>query len=412
MDDAIGMADFGSTNIPPNLGPEYLVDFDVYNPPGVTDDYYAAWKALQKTDGPEIVWTPRNGGHWIALRGRAIKEIWTDYDNFSSRIQMVPKSDGEQNQLLPSFLDPPAYWDYRSLVMRTMSPKRVMAAESTIRSLAVSLIESVRSDGTCDFVKDYAEQLPIRIFLQMCDLPREDAPQLKWMTDRMLRPDPAVPREEVRRYFRDYLAPVIAKRRGGNGEDVLSVYANATIGDRLLSEDEVIEMSTVLLFAGLDTVVNFLSFVMHFLSTNPSHRDRLVKDPQLIHAATEEFVRRFPIVTQARVVTRDQEFGGAKLREGDVVVLPSALHGLDERENEKPLEVDFNRSNGQHSTFGQGAHRCVGLLLAKTEVRITLQEWLSRIPDFRLSPDAKMTFFSGMVGTVGELQLVWETNEA
>ena len=392
---------------PAHVSEANVVDFDIYHPPGVAEDYYASWKALQRPGGPEMVWTPRNGGHWIVVRGKPMAQIWADYENFSSHIQLVPVSEGLEHKLLPTYLDSPEYDPYRSALNQALAPRRVMSWEKSIRALSVSLIEAVEKDGGCNFTTAYAEQFPIMVFMNMCNLPNEDAAELKLWADRMLRPDASATREEVRQYFQNYLFPVIAERRANPGDDLLSTMANAQIGDRMITADEALQMSMSVLFAGLDTVVNFLGFMMLSLAADPSLLAQLRDNRKLIPAAVEEFFRRFPIVTMGRMVTRDQEFAGVQLRAGEVVIMPSALHGIDDEENDRPLEIDFARRNAKHSTFGHGTHRCVGLLLAKAEVRITLEEWLARIPDFSLAPDAKIHCHSGMVGCVEQVPLVW-----
>jgi len=392
---------------PAHVAMDQVVDFDIYDPPGVAEDYHLAWRALQRPDGPSLLWTPRNGGHWIVVRGEPMMTVWSDHENFSSQIQMVPKADAERNRLLPSYLDPPRYGPYRKIVEQALSPRRMMNMEGSVRQRCIALIESF-AKGRCDFVKQYAEQLPIGVFMSMCDLPMEDAPTLKLWTDRMLSPD-GTPREEVVRFFADYLGPVIDERRAQPGDDVISALANGRIGAEPVSRDEALQICSNVLFAGLDTVVNFLSFVMRFLATNPEHRAQLANNRRQIPRAVEEFVRRFPIVTQARMAMRDMEFAGATIREGEVIVIPSALHGLDDMQNDCPLEVDFDRRNRQHSTFGAGAHSCVGLLLAKMEVRATLEEWFARIPDFTIEPGREVICASGMVGKVIELPLAWDT---
>lgn len=402
---------------PAHVDPARVVDYDMYNPPMVDQGFHQAVKRLQPADGADVVWTPRNGGHWIAVRGGAIQRVLSDYEYFSNQIGMVPKEQGLANRFLPSQLDPPAYTGYRSIVVRAISPRRVASITDDIRDLAVALIEKVRANGRCDFVKDFAEQLPIQIFLKICDLPLSDAAQLKLMTDRMLKPDPAQTHDEmaasragVTSWFRRYLAPVIASRRGGKADDVLTTYANARVDGRLLAEDEIISMATVLLFAGLDTVVNFLCFTFHFLATHNDHRQALEKEPSGIAQATEELLRRFGIVTLARVVAHDVELDGAELRAGDMIIIPTFLHGLDDRITADPMTVDFDRPRIEYSVFGQGAHRCIGLVLAKTEIRITLEEWLSRVPGLRLAPNAEaaIRYGGGLVGSMTTLPLEWD----
>jgi len=89
---------------------------------------------------------------------------------------------------------------------------------------------------------------------------------------------------------------------------------------------------------------------------------------------------------------------------------PTILHGLDEQHNPVPLNVDFERENVQHSTFGAGSHSCPGAHLARTETRILLEEWLLRIPDFRVAPGQEVSFTGGIVGSVNNLPLVWESD--
>lgn len=393
--------------IPAHVRSENVVDFDIYHLPDGVQDYFEAWRRLQVPNGPDMVWTPRNGGHWIVVRGRHMLRIWSESDKFSSSIVIVPKSDAEKNRLIPSTLDPPAYDPYRRVMKNAFSPRRIAAMEKPVRGLAVSLIEGIVPNGRCNFTTEYAEQLPIRVFMGMCRLPMEDAAMLKSLADRMIRPDDAGARDGVGDLLRRYLAPIIAQRHGADGDDLLTLIANAEINGRPINAEEALQMSMNLLFAGLDTVVNFLGFVMHFLATNESHRRALVANGRLIPQAVEELFRRFPIVTQARLVTQDQHFAGVELRVGDVVVIPSALHGLDEEENKRPLEVDFTRRNASQSTFGGGAHSCIGLVLAKTEVRVTIEEWLTRIPDFRVEAGAQIRHQSGIVASVVRLPLCW-----
>lgn len=210
--------------------------------------------------------------------------------------------------------------------------------------------------------------------------------------------------------FANYLTRWLNERKGGDGEDVLSSIVNGTINGEPITMDDAVQMSTQVLMAGLDTVVNFLGFVMLFLARNQEHRQELVENPSLIPTAVDELFRRFPIVNMCRMAVQDMHFAGVDLKAGDVILMPSALHGLDEQENPDPLKIDYDRPRIEHSTFGQGAHRCAGVMLAKVEVRITLEEWLSRIPQFKLAGDADIRFRSGMVGRVLAVSLAWPTD--
>ena len=101
------------------------------------------------------------------------------------------------------------------------------------------------------------------------------------------------------------------------------------------------------------------------------------------------------------------EFEGVSLKQGEMIMAPTILHGLDEQDNPAPLDVDFERKAVQHSTFGAGSHICPGAHLARTETRIVLEEWLKRIPIFSIAPGHDIEFTGGIVGSVNSLPLVW-----
>ncbi len=387
-----------------------VVDFDIYSPPGVDADYHAAWQTLQKPELPPVVWTPRNGGHWIAARGAVIGAIFADHERFSSRVIVLPKSDGELHSgLIPTTIDPPAHRGYRNLLNSSFSPRAVASLEERIRETAALLIDAIAPRGCCNFTEDYAAALPIRIFMELAGLPPADAPRLKYLTDQVTRPDGAMSFADALQAISAYMEAHVDERRAAPREDMLSRIVNGEVDGRRLTRDEAVIMTTQVMIAGLDTVVNFLGFAMLFLAREPAIRQRLASDAALIPAAVDELFRRFPIVTVAREVTADMSYEGADLRRGDMIALPTALHGLDAGVHADPLAFDLARADRAHSTFGNGVHRCPGAQLARAEIRITIEEWLKRIPDFAVEPGATIRYASGIVGTVLALPLVWKS---
>ena len=108
------------------------------------------------------------------------------------------------------------------------------------------------------------------------------------------------------------------------------------------------------------------------------------------------------------MVAKDITYRDVELKRGDMILIPTQLHGLDAAENEDPMLLDWDRKGIRHATFGGGPHRCVGLHLARLETTITLQEWVKRIPEFRLAPDAKVKYHSGIVAAAENVSLVWD----
>ncbi|MDE2597141.1 MAG: cytochrome P450 [Sphingomonadales bacterium] len=397
-----------SAPVPDHVPPERVVDVDIYALPGQADDFHAAWKALQ--DGsPDIVWTPRNEGHWIALRGDVLAEVQAGHERFSNQVIVLPKSVGELHRLIPTTIDPPEHRPYRKLLNDGMALAKMRRLHDAIRAVAAELIEAVVPTGRCDFTGDFAQVLPIRIFMALVDLPMADSGRIRLWAESMTRPHPPMPFEEARAAFFAYLDPVLTARRAVPAEDLLSEVVTADMGGRRLSHEESLSLATQILIAGVDTVVNFLGFAMLFLARNPQARAELAgKDSNAVMAATHELFRRYGLVTIARIVRHDIDFHGVALKAGDMVCIPTQVHGLDERLNPDPMKVDFARRAARHSAFGSGVHMCPGQELARAEVAITIEEWLKRIPDFHLADDADARCSGGLVGQVNRVILEWQ----
>lgn len=392
---------------PGHVSDGQIIDFDFFEPPAVEEDFHAAWRTLQAPGIPDVVWTPRNGGHWIATRGELVEEVFSDFMKFSNRVVTIPKDRGENYRMLPTTLDPPEHRPVRSLLNHCLSPAAVNRQTEMIRSTCVELIEEIRPRGGCELLADFAAHFPIRVFMQMVDLPREDAPMMKHWTDQIVHPDGSMSVEETMRKFHDYLEPVVHGRRGRAGDDALSYIVNAEVKGRELTMEEMLNLLMQFMMGGLDTVYNLLAYSFLFLARNPAHRQQLLDDPGLVPDAINELLRRFPLISMAREVREDIEWHGAQLKKGDMIVCASSLVGNDERLNPDPMTVDFRRKGGHHASFGMGHHICPGAHLARMEMRITLTEWLARIPHFEVAPGAKITMRGGIVGSMDALPLVW-----
>lgn len=395
------------TPLPANVPADRVVNFDMFNPPGITEGLHSAWKKLQDPGVADLVWTPFNGGHWIATRGKLIKEMFLDHAHFSSECPFLPKEAGEQYSFIPTSMDPPEQRPYRRVLNEGIGPKVISRIEGSIKELACQLIDDIKLKGSCDFTKEYAEVFPIHIFLMLVDLPLTDAPRLKYIGDQMTRPDGTMSMGEAIQQFFDYLSPFIDKRMREPGDDAISAIVQSKVNGRDLTKDEALKICGLVLLAGLDTVVNFLSFSLHFLAQNPQQRQLLIDDPTLIPVATEELLRRFGLVADARLIKHPIIVDGVQLNVGDMVALPTMLFGLDEREHACPMHVDFARKDINHITFGHGVHHCAGAHLARLEVQTTLREWLARIPEFEITADANIGYQAGIVGAMTSLPLTF-----
>ncbi len=393
-----------SSFIPPHVPPERVVDVDIYRMPGVESDLHRAWKELQDSSRFGLLWTRRNGGHWIVTRGRDISRIYADHENYSSNITIVPRELGEKFPLRPTTLDPPAHGPYRKLISAALTTSRVRSAEPRIRALAREAVEAVRPRGQCEFIRDVVEPIPAAVFTHLAALPVGSDRDLPRYGE-----DPDSTDIPIMDRFAAFLRPFIAERQKHPGDDLLSILACGEVDGRAISEDEAVEISTAVLTGGLDSVISSAGFMMAFLARNPAHRVRLIEDPTSVRPAVAEMLRRFPIMTKARLLKHDQEIEGIRLKAGDMIVLPP-LHGLDEREFSEPLKVDFDRAPARSSSFGSGVHQCPGRQLAQTELAVLLEAWLASIPEFEIDPLRPPRIQGGITGAMLELGLRWDAS--
>ena len=390
----------------PTHVPSHLVhDIDIYDLSGVDEDVHLAWKTLQSFG--DIFWTPRNGGHWIVTDGRLTYELFADHERLSSKEISVPRG-LNLYPIIPTQSDEPEHSAYRQVIQPAFMPRAVQQYTDEARKLAIELIEGFEPAGQCEFVSDFALKLPLIIFLKIVDLPLEDRQKLHDYTKVMSRESD--PQKRVAAYQKtvDYLKFWIAKRRAEPGSDLLSKAVHGSLMGRPPTDSEVLGLGANMLFGGLDTVASMMGFIMRFLAEHPEHRHWILDHPDKIRHAVEELVRRHGVANLARIARRTIQIGDAQVEEDDVVYLVTCLHGLDERLFPNPLEVDFNRPPPFHGAFGNGIHRCPGSNLARNEIRIMLEEWLPRIPDFRLREGDKVIAQSGPVNGMLYLPLQWD----
>lgn len=398
---------------PDHVPDDRVFEIDMYQLDGIEEGYHEAWKRVQQPGVPELIWTPFTGGHWIATNGDTVREVYSDPTRFSSEIIFLPKEAGEKYEMVPTRMDPPEHTPYRKALDRGLNLGQIRKVEAKVRDVAVELIDGFAKSGKCDFSADYANVFPVKVFMALADLPIEDAPKLSRFAKMMTRPEGNTPEEmgavleAGNAGFFAYVEPIINARRGKEGDDLITVMVNAEINGERIPHDKALGLISLLLLGGLDTVVNFLSFMMIHLAKNPALVAELRSDNLKLMRSAEEMFRRFPVVSEARMVAKDQDYKGVELRRGDMILLPTALHGLDEAQNPDPWRVNLERRGVSHTTFGGGPHRCAGMHLARMEVIVTLEEWLKRIPEFSLADGARPIYHSGIVAAVDDVPLVW-----
>lgn len=394
------------TERPDRIPQELVVDFDVYAPSDDAADFLEAGVAFQQSTDHRIVWSPRHNGHWIPTQGQDVFNIYADHERFSSKYYFIPAT-SDQGQLGALTLDPPDHERFRTFLNTGMTPKIVAEKKALVRQLTNDLIDEFIERGSCEFISEFADILPLTVFLDLVQLPFDDRRDLGcWVEKTTREPDPAK-RVEAMQNIAGYLKPYLDARRLCPGADMLSAASNLEVDGCPISEDEALGASIHMMMAGLDTVSSMLGFVMIFLANNPDVRTVLCENPALISRAANELSRRFPTVTMVRQARMDLDHLGVNMREGDMIALPTAFYNLDPAIYANPLSLDWSRRVKQVLTFGNGVHRCPGAALGHAELVIVLEQWLQRIPNFSLATNKKLPVCGGTVAKILELPLNW-----
>ena len=275
-----------------------------------------------------------------------------------------------------------------------------------IRKLTRVLIAEIKERGECEFMEDFAAQMPVIVFLELLALPKEDRAKLRAIVLGVISSpnfeEAAIPFQNLS----DYLEPIIKARKENPGDDALSHIARQRVGDRPLELHEAVKIARTLVVGGLDTTSGMLGYFARYLAETPAARRQLSEQPDMIGKAIEEILRRYPVTSFARYVTRNVTYRGVQMKPGDQIMCPIAMYNFDSRRFSEPLSVQFDRARNRHAAFGAGIHMCVGAVLARAELRVFAEEWLRAIPDFHVKPGTKIAYRRGSTTIYAKLPLV------
>jgi cytochrome P450 len=215
-------------------------------------------------------------------------------------------------------------------------------------------------------------------------------------------------RKEAGRQIYDFFGGVIDDRKRKPGTDMVSYLLETEIDGQRLTREEILDVTFLLILAGLDTVTATLGCNIAYLAANPAQRQRLVEKPELIASAVEELMRwETPVTAVPRIVKQEVEVHGVKLQKGEMVTLLLGAANVDAAEFGDPERVDFERERNKHLAFGGGPHRCLGSHLARMELEVAMQVWHERIPEYRVKPGETPRYSPG-IREVQYLPLVWD----
>jgi cytochrome P450 family 142 subfamily A polypeptide 1 len=307
-------------------------------------------------------------------------------------------------------MDDPEHWKRRKLVNRGFTPKRVRDSEQKIRDVSDAIIDRVCERGECDFVRDIAAPLPMIMIGDMLGVAPEDRDDLlRWSDDMVSGQSGRATETQLTRAMNamtEYTAfcnHAVAQRQQEPTDDLMSILVHAEVDGDRLAPDEVLHESLLILVGGDETTRHVISGGMEQLLLHPEQRRLLVDAPDRIPTAVEEMLRWVsPIKNMCRTVTRDTEFMGQPLREGQKCMLLYESANRDAAKFDDPERFDVERDPNEHVAFGFGSHYCLGQALARLELKVMFEQLLARLPDLELVADPsslprrRANFISGL----------------
>ena len=380
---------------------DWATDYDLFDPDYIRDPF-PVWDDLRGRC--PIAHTERFGGSWMPTTYDDVTAMARDPEHFSSRgPSVVPPPPEQGDSLLPAGVppisaDPPEHTWTRRLILPWFSNRRVESYEPYTRDLCSRLIDGFIDDGRADLAADYAQQIPVRIIGLVLGVPESDSDMFTWWVREILEHanDPqrrAQGIEELVTYF----SAEMDKRRENPGDDLISELLATEHEGEPISDGHVLGTVALTLVAGVDTTWSGIGSALWHLATHDDDRRRLAAEPELLPTAIEEFLRAYSPVTMGRIVNEDVDYNGCPMRAGDKVLMNFPAANRDPEMFPDADKVIIDRQVNRHVAFGAGIHRCAGSNLARMEMQVAVGEWMKRIPEFHLEPDADVTWAGGQV---------------
>lgn len=401
--------DFYGRPVAAHVPPELIREVNLFDGPGMECDPFGTLRKLHAE--PRIIYNihnPLHGQSWMVTRATEIKYLLSNPALFSSDWQAgFSALVGETWRLAGTEMDPPQHTRFRKLLSSWLSPPAVAKLADRVRARAVELIDTVADQGGCDFVAAFGSPFPNSIFIDLFGLPKEHTEQfMEWEIQLMKNPDPAIKAKAAQSVL-EYLRALAEDRRRNPQDDLATLTVLADFDGQPLDYNDIMSIYFVLFTGGLDTVASSLGFYFQHLATHPEYQQRLRDNPSEIPRAVDEYLRAFSPVTSQRRALQDIEIAGAQVKKGDWITVVHALASLDPDENPDPDTVSLDRKGGRSYAFAYGIHFCVGAHLARRELQIAIEEWLTRLPPFRLLEGETPQTHGGIVFGVDRLMLTW-----
>jgi cytochrome P450 len=297
-------------------------------------------------------------------------------------------------------MDEPLHRAHRALVAPAFR-HRLLAqwSDELVGRVVDELLDQIAPLGRADLVRRLTFAFPVRVIARILGLPERDAAQFqRWsleLISTIVDWDRGLTAANA---LRAYFADLVGERREQPGDDLISELLDTEYEGARLSDDDVFAFLRMLLPAGVETTYRALGNLLYALLTHPDQLEEVVETPELRNAAIEEALRwQTPLVVIPRRTTRHTQLGGLDIPPERALNVFLGSANRDERRYDNPDRFDIHRVPTPHISFGTGPHMCLGMHLARLEMRVALDATLSRLRDLRLDNDAPAPHIVGIV---------------
>lgn len=361
------------------------------------------WASLRE-QGVTMAFTERYGRAFMPVRHEAVNEIAHDTEHFSS-IRVGVGQPGAPVRLAPPInSDPPDHHGHRRLLLEPFGPKKVRALEEPTREYCRSLIAKLDGQDTTDAALAYSQNVPVHVIAEMIGVPEADADIFRDWVHRnfQLAPKDNSEKARVMHDMNAYFDVLLDARLSEPKDDLATLFAHAVLDGEPLDRDLQRGYLTLQILAGIDTTWSAIGAGLWHFAQHADQRERLAQTPfddPLWVMATEEVLRFYAPVTMARQVVGDIEISGCPMHKGDQVLLTFPAANRDPEMFEDADTFILDRAKNRHSAFGLGIHRCAGSNLARMEMLVAFQEWITAFPNYTLNetPGNETTWVSGQI---------------
>jgi len=369
---------------------------------------YEKFAVLRRADPVHWHPLPDGGGAWALLAHRDVLAASKDHRTFSAARggilleEQTPESlELSRTQLLS--MDPPEHKELRNLVFNAFKPSLIDGMEQWLRDRSAWIFDRAADLGTCDFVQDVAGELPMQTINQMMDIPEQDRTKIADWADRVIAGGGDRDRaadDDPGRELGTYGFTLASERMGKGGQDLITLLTEGTYQGRPLDAQGFAGLFIQIAVAGNETTKSMLSGMAITFAQHPDLYDELAALDRLPATAVEEMLRwTTPVHYFRRTATRDVEFGGRTIREGDRVVLHYTSADFDDTVFADPMRFDPYREPNPHVSFGWGEHFCLGARLARMEARVFWEACFRRFSRIELT-DTPTRLPSNLTNTI------------